>query len=133
MATSCTRRTRRRTAPTRSPKVTDGTAASTNSATVTVTITPSNDPPVAVDDTLTTHEGVAKTIDATANDTDLDGVSTLTVASVTQGTVTFNGEHHVHTDGQASSTATDRPCCRVVAGEVFVNLAKSGTLGEPSR
>ena len=48
----------------------------TDSATVTVTVTPVNDDPVAVDDTLSTNEGAAAaSVDVLANDTDVDGDS----------------------------------------------------------
>ena len=39
-----------------------------NIATVTITVTPPNDPPVAVDDSASTPEDTAVTIDAAAND-----------------------------------------------------------------
>ncbi|MDX1408542.1 MAG: Ig-like domain-containing protein, partial [Saprospiraceae bacterium] len=42
-------------------------------ATVTVTVSAVDDPPVANDDSVTTTENIAVTIDATANDTDVDG------------------------------------------------------------
>ena len=48
-------------------------------ATILFTVTPVNDPPVAVDDTATT-DGVSRSTAALANDTDVDG-DTLTVAS----------------------------------------------------
>ncbi|MBM2221137.1 Hint domain-containing protein [Sulfitobacter pseudonitzschiae] len=55
-----------------------------------VTVNPVNDDPVAVDDTATTDENTAVTIDVLANDTDVDG-DTLTIKSATvpadQGTV----------------------------------------------
>ena len=51
---------------------------------MTVTIGSVNDPPVAVDDAISTNEDTAVTISVLANDTDADG-DTLTVASVTQG------------------------------------------------
>ena len=47
---------------------------------VTVTVTPVNDPPVAVDDSLTTPEDTAGSVDVLANDSDPDG-DTLTVTS----------------------------------------------------
>src|SRR5204863_287417 len=62
------------------------------SATVTVTVTPVNDPPEALDDTATTPEDVPVTIDPLANDTDLDGDSlTITGATTTNGTVVIVG------------------------------------------
>jgi len=48
-------------------------------AVITITITPVNDAPVAVDDTATTVQGQAVTIDVLANDSDPDG-DPLTVA-----------------------------------------------------
>ncbi|MBL8788063.1 MAG: tandem-95 repeat protein, partial [Deltaproteobacteria bacterium] len=66
----------------------------TASATVNVTVTPVNDPPVAVNDTLTVAEDAAATIvNVLANDRDADN-DTLTVTSVTQpqnGVVSLNG------------------------------------------
>ncbi|MCP3964610.1 MAG: tandem-95 repeat protein, partial [bacterium] len=60
--------------------------------TVDVTVTCVNDAPVAADDTETTNEDTAVTVDVLANDSDVDGDS-LSVESVTQptnGTVTNN-------------------------------------------
>ncbi|MBI2909406.1 MAG: tandem-95 repeat protein [Chloroflexi bacterium] len=59
----------------------EGAAAS---ATVTVTVSPVNDAPVAVNDTATTNVGVAVTIPVLANDTDADH-SLLTVSATTHG------------------------------------------------
>ena len=64
-------------------KANDGVLNS-NTATVTITVTPVNDAPVAVDDAATTLEDTAVDIAALANDTDVEA-DTLTVASVTQG------------------------------------------------
>ena len=73
-------------------KVNDGTADSAL-ATVSITVSPVNDPPVANDDTAATQEDTpAVTIDVLANDTDIDN-DTLTVTAVSQGTngsVTIN-------------------------------------------
>jgi DNA/RNA endonuclease G (NUC1) len=66
-------------------KVSDGTNES-NTSTVSITITPLNDNPDAVDDTATVAEDSgANTINVRANDGDVDG-DTLTVTAVTQGT-----------------------------------------------
>ena len=54
------------------------------SATVTVSITGTNDAPTAVADTASTAEDTPISIDATANDIDVEG-NALTVLSVTQG------------------------------------------------
>ncbi|CAA6819149.1 MAG: internalin, putative [uncultured Sulfurovum sp.] len=103
--------------------VTDGNL--TDTATVTVTITPVNDAPVAEDDNDTTLEDVAVDINVTLNDTDVDG-DALSVDSFVQpsnGTVTenvdgtlkytpdenFNGTdtfEYTVTDGILTDTAT---------------------------
>ena len=53
-------------------------------ATVMLTVTPVNDPPVAVNDTASTTQGVAVVISVLTNDYDGDG-DTLTMESFTQG------------------------------------------------
>ncbi|MCP4492657.1 MAG: tandem-95 repeat protein, partial [Gammaproteobacteria bacterium] len=68
-------------------------------ATVTITITPVNDPPVAADDIGTTAEDNAITLNLLANDSDIDGDS-LSVISLTQpanGTVVNNGSDVTYT------------------------------------
>jgi len=52
--------------------------------TVTVTVNPVNDAPVAFDDVATTDEDTPVVIDVLANDDDVDG-DTLTIVSVTEG------------------------------------------------
>lgn len=64
----------------------------TDTATVSITINPVNDPPIAVNDSAATLEDVSVPISVLANDSDVDG--TISVTSVTQGTkgsVTTNG------------------------------------------
>ena len=71
----------------------DGTLTDTGH--VTVTITPVNDPPVAVDDTATVAEDSgANPINVLANDTDPDTGDTRTITAITQpanGTVAITG------------------------------------------
>jgi Tol biopolymer transport system component len=70
-----------------------------STATVTITITPVNDPPKAVDDFVATDPGVPLTFNAVTNDTDIDG-DTLSVASVgtpAHGTVDIAGGQLVYT------------------------------------
>ena len=77
--------------------ITDGTEQDT--ATVTITVNPVNDIPVANDDNDATDEDMAVTVDVLANDTDLDG-DTLTIDAVTQGsdgTVVNNGTDVTYT------------------------------------
>ncbi|MCH8119310.1 MAG: tandem-95 repeat protein [Planctomycetes bacterium] len=79
-------------------KVNDGTADSAL-ATVSITVSPVNDPPVANDDTATTQEDTpVATIDVPANDTDIDN-DTLTVTAVSQGT---NGSVTINPDSTLS-------------------------------
>jgi len=73
--------------------------ASSNVATVSITVTPVNYPPVAKNDTATTPQNKAVTIPVLANDTDPDG-DTLSVSAVTQGangTVATNGTTATYT------------------------------------
>ena len=73
--------------------VSDGTL--TDTGTVTVTVTPVNDAPNAVDDTATVLEdSTANAINVLANDTDPDTGATRTITAVTQpanGTVVITG------------------------------------------
>jgi uncharacterized repeat protein (TIGR01451 family) len=66
--------------------------------TVSITVSPVNDPPVVANDTLTTTEDNTNTIPVLANDSDIDG-DTLTVASVvtTNGTATISGTNVIYT------------------------------------
>jgi len=73
--------------------VKDDSGATSNTATVTVTITPVDDAPVAVADTAVTTAGTPVTIAVLANDTDVDA-GPKSVTSITQpanGTVTITG------------------------------------------
>ena len=97
--------------------VSDG-AGGTDTATVSITVTPVNDPPVAVDDTgITTPEDTAAVIPTatlTGNDTDIDG-GPLTVTAVSDpigGTVVLTGNNTItftptaNISGPASFTYT---------------------------
>ncbi|HHE0447794.1 TPA: tandem-95 repeat protein [Vibrio parahaemolyticus] len=92
--------------------VTDGDL--TDEAKVSVTVTPVNDSPVAVDDTTSIQEDTAVTIDVLTNDTDVDG-DKLSIESASvpkeQGTVEVVDGKLVFTpaenfDGQAEITYT---------------------------
>jgi hypothetical protein len=62
-----------------------------STATVTVTVIPANDPPVATNDAATTNEDTPVTIPVLANDSDIDGDPlTVTAASSPNGMVTIN-------------------------------------------
>ncbi|MDQ3906899.1 MAG: Ig-like domain-containing protein, partial [Acidobacteriota bacterium] len=71
--------------------ISDGNGG-TATGTVSITISPVNDPPVAVDDSASTDEDTAVNVTVLVNDTDVDG-DTLSVASVgapAHGTATIN-------------------------------------------
>ncbi|MDJ0531103.1 MAG: Ig-like domain-containing protein [Xenococcaceae cyanobacterium MO_207.B15] len=72
--------------------VSDGTDNAT--ATVTVTVNPVNDLPVAVDDTATTGENTTVDIDVLANDSDLDGdtlsIESFDLTSTAGGTISLD-------------------------------------------
>ncbi|MBW5415824.1 Ig-like domain-containing protein [Pseudomonas sp. MAG002Y] len=70
--------------------ITDGNGA-TVSATISITVTPVNDVPVAAPSTATVTEDTAITLDVLANVIDIDGNSlTVTTASAANGAVTVN-------------------------------------------
>nr|WP_245150143.1 tandem-95 repeat protein [Vibrio parahaemolyticus] len=131
--------------------VTDGDL--TDEAKVTVTVTPVNDSPVAVDDTTSIQEDTAVTIDVLTNDTDVDG-DKLSIESASvpkeQGTVevvdgklvftpaeNFNGDAEITytvTDGQLTDEAkvsvtvnpvNDAPTIKVDAVESITENAVS--------
>ncbi|HCE2384378.1 TPA: tandem-95 repeat protein [Vibrio parahaemolyticus] len=95
--------------------VTDGDL--TDEANVTVTVTPVNDSPVAVDDTTSIQEDTAVTIDVLTNDTDVDG-DKLSIESASvpkeQGTVevvdgklVFTPAENFNGDAEITYTVTD--------------------------
>ncbi|HHG3246569.1 TPA: tandem-95 repeat protein, partial [Vibrio parahaemolyticus] len=131
--------------------VTDGDL--TDEAKVSVTVTPVNDSPVAVDDTTSIQEDTAVTIDVLTNDTDVDG-DKLSIESASvpkeQGTVevvdgklvftpaeNFNGNAEITytvTDGQLTDEAkvtvtvnpvNDAPTIKVDAVESITEDAVS--------
>jgi len=97
-------------------KVNNGTADSAP-ATVSITVSPVNDPPVANDDTAATREDTpAVTIDVLANDTDIDNVGrylyldTFSVTAVSQGTngsVTINPDNTLTYSPNANFSGSD--------------------------
>jgi VCBS repeat-containing protein len=75
-------------------------AAYSSLATVSITVTPVNDPPVANDDTAATDEDMPVIIDALTNDSDVDVDDTLTIISVSDppnGVATTDGEFVTYT------------------------------------
>ncbi|WP_446379639.1 Ig-like domain-containing protein [Coleofasciculus sp. D1-CHI-01] len=73
--------------------ISDGNGG-TDTANVTITLTGVNDVPIAVDDSATTSENGAITLNLLTNDSDVDDSDTLSISSIdttqTQGSVTLN-------------------------------------------
>ncbi|ELJ8764928.1 TPA: tandem-95 repeat protein [Vibrio parahaemolyticus] len=95
--------------------VTDGDL--TDEAKVTVTVTPVNDSPVAVDDTTSIQEDTAVTIDVLTNDTDVDG-DKLSIESasvpeaqgkveIVDGKLVFTPAENFNGDAEITYTVTD--------------------------
>ena len=75
--------------------VTDLDASESDTRTVSLTVNDINDAPVAADDSASTAEDTAVTIDLTDNDTDVDGTiddATLVIVQPANGSVTDNGD-----------------------------------------
>lgn len=91
--------------------VKDNNGNVSNEATVTITITPVNDPPVANNDSDTVAEGGNVTTNVAGNDTDTDGTINLTTIVITQqpthGTLTVNTNGTVKYTHDGSETTTD--------------------------
>lgn len=89
--------------------VADGNGNDTNVATVTLTVYPVNDPPVANADTAGTTQSLPVNINLLANDTDPDLTTGLNPASVivttppAQGTVTLNNGVATYTPGSGAA------------------------------
>ena len=69
-------------------------------STISFTVTPVNDPPVAADDAATTDEGVAVDVPVLANDSDVDGdpltIDAFTQPAASEGTVTQTAPGTLH-------------------------------------
>ncbi|WP_156490292.1 tandem-95 repeat protein, partial [Oleiphilus sp. HI0086] len=73
-------------------EISDGNGG-TGASSVSVTVNPENDVPVAVVDTAVTQEDASVTIDVLANDGDIDGDSlSISSASASNGAVAINGD-----------------------------------------
>ena len=99
----------------------DGTANS-NTATVSITVNPVNDPPVAANDTYSTNEDTPLTVAAPGvlgNDTDMDGnpLTAVLVAAVSHGTLTLN----------ANGSFTYSPAANYNGPDSFTYRANDGT------
>jgi len=114
----------------------DGTEDS-NVVTVSITVNPVNDNPVAVDDNDTTRENIPITIDVLANDTDVDGdtLSTDSVTDGSNGTVTINPDLTVTYTPNANFTGNDSFSYAISdgnggtdTGNVFISVTTGGVI-----
>ncbi|MFQ5648303.1 MAG: tandem-95 repeat protein [bacterium] len=95
--------------------VQDNNGVSTNAATVTITVTPVNDPPVAGSEVVSTNKATPIDIDITANDVDIDG--TIVEASVTITAQPGNGNVSVD---PTSGVVTYQPHAFFLGVDTFV-------------
>ncbi|MBE4731255.1 tandem-95 repeat protein [Vibrio parahaemolyticus] len=120
--------------------VTDGDL--TDEAKVTVTVTPVNDSPVAVDDTTSIQEDTAVAIDVLPNDTDVDG-DKLSIESASvpkgQGTVevvdgklVFTPAENFNGDAEITYTVTDGALTDQATVNVTVNAVNDTPVVESS-
>ncbi|WP_256092384.1 tandem-95 repeat protein [Vibrio parahaemolyticus] len=109
--------------------VTDGDL--TDEAKVTVTVTPVNDSPVAVDDTVSTQEDTVVTIDVLPNDSDVDG-DKLSIQSasvpkaqgkveIVEGKLVFTPAENFNGDAEITYTVTDGELTDAAKVTVTVN------------
>ncbi len=109
--------------------VSDGKGGSAT-GTVTITVTPVNDPPVAQNDTVNTDEDTPIIINVLGNDSDIDDGDTLTVTGVTQplnGAVTLIGGVITYTPkanwfGSETFTYTISDGIETATATVYVNV-----------
>jgi len=100
--------------------VTDPSEASSAIVTVTITVNPINDPPVATNDLATTDEDVAITIAVLANDSDVDGdMLTVTGTGGGAGAVVIN----------ANNTITYTPPANFGGNDSFTYTVSDGNGG----
>ncbi len=85
------------------------TAGACDTATVTVTISPVDDPPVANDDSATTTEDTLVVIDVAANDTDADGNLDPTTTNTTCGTCSGPSNGSLVNNGDGTFDYTPDP------------------------
>ena len=102
----------------------DGNAGS-STATVSINVLNVNDPPVALNDTISTMEEVAVVVNVVANDSDIDG----TIDVTTVGIVTNPANGTVVVNGDGTITYTPNPN---FVGIDSLNYTVNDNLGNPS-
>jgi VCBS repeat-containing protein len=108
-------------------KANDGSLDSSN-ATVTITVNPVNDAPVAVNDAYSTNEDTPLNISAAgvlANDTDVDGpaLTAILVAGPTHGTLTLNANGSFTYTPEAEYNGSDSFTYKANDGSLDSNVA----------
>src|SRR5262249_32481123 len=103
-------------------------ALDSNVATVTITVNPVNDPPVAGNDAYSTDEDNTLTVAAPgvlANDTDVDGdaLAAVLVSGPSHGTVTLNGHGSFTYAPAANYNGTDSFSYKASDGQADSNVA----------
>jgi hypothetical protein len=102
-------------------KANDGKADS-NVATVTITVNPVNDPPVANAQSVTTNENTAKAITLTANDVDGDALTYSIVAQPTHGSLSGTAPNLTYTPAP-NYTGSDSFTFKAYDGRLDSNTA----------
>ncbi|WP_342347567.1 DUF4347 domain-containing protein [uncultured Nitrospira sp.] len=113
--------------------INDLSGATSNTVTVSLTVTPGNDLPVAVTDSFTVNEGATTTLNLAGNDTDADDgldLTSITIASdPANGTITsINGDGTVNYTHNGTETLADsftytiRDLAGATSNTVTVNL-----------
>ncbi len=91
-------------------RVSDGEGLQSNIASVSITVTSVNDPPVAVDDTADTGKNRPVTIDILANDSDPEGNQSIDIVQIVSqpgsGSVTVNSDKTVRYTPPSSFSGT---------------------------
>jgi hypothetical protein len=107
--------------------------ATSSSALVSLTVTPVNDPPAAVDDSASTGAGVAVVIDVLANDGDVDGDSlTITAVGVpANGSASTNGVSITYTSNPGFS-GTDSFSYTISDGSLDATAIVAVTVDPPA-
>lgn len=103
--------------------VSDG--AVTNSATITVTVTPVNDAPVASEDAYVVLGGIPVEVELLATDVDGDSLTYTIVTQPENGTVTGEGSVQIYTHDDGF-TGQDSFTFRVNDGQLDSNIATFG-------
>jgi gliding motility-associated-like protein len=102
--------------------VNDNGGATSNEATITITVNAQNDPPVAGNDAISTSEDVVAVLDVTANDTDPDGTindATVDLNTTTGGIQNSNSTAAGSFSVSASGTVTYTPALNFTGSAVL--------------